>query len=428
MRGAADDSACPSTRPDATRDRHAGEPWERAAGAATPPARASALAELVLASGLHRVDVIAWRDLDDPEAGGSEIHAHEVLRRWAAAGLDVNLRTSAVVGGRAVVVRDGYTAVRRSDRYAVFPRVAGELGWRRPDQATGLIEIWNGMPFLSPLWARRTPRMVFVHHVHAEMWDMVLSPGLARLGRNFETRLAPYAYRRTRIVTLSESSRDEIVSMLGLRSGNVSVVPPGIETRFSPAGTRSERPLVVAVGRLVPVKRFELLIDAAAQLRARHPGLRVVIAGEGYERRRIEEHIRRRGAGDIVSLAGRLSDAQLVDLYRQAWLVASTSAREGWGMTIIEAAACGTPSVVTRIAGHVDAVLDGRTGLLADPGEDFVAKLDGLLSDEVLRRRLGRAALKRAATFDWDTTAYALFSMLAVEAEEIGLPRANRRR
>ncbi|HKH87654.1 MAG TPA: glycosyltransferase family 4 protein, partial [Acidimicrobiales bacterium] len=319
-----------------------------------------ALEELVAGSGLRRVGMVAWRDLDDPEAGGSELHAHEIARRWAAAGIDVVLRTSAVAGSPREVLRDGYRAVRKAGRYAVFARApleirAGRFGHVGP--LDGLVEIWNGMPFASPLWWRG-PRVVFLHHVHAEMWRMVLPPRLAALGNSIESHIAPPLYRRTHIVTLSSSSRAEIIESLGMRPDLVNVVRPGVDQRFTPppggpGSANADHPLVVAVGRLVPVKQFERLIAAAGSLAALHPSLEIVIVGEGYERPALEVGIEAAGVGNVVRLAGHLREAELVELYQRAWVLASTSAREGWGMTVTEAAACGTPAVVSRIAGHL---------------------------------------------------------------------------
>ena len=152
----------------------------------------------------------------------------------------------------------------------VFPRAAFSemMGWH--GASDGLVEIWNGMPFFSPVWARR-PTVTWVHHVHDTMWEMTLPPRLARFGRAIEFRVAPPLYRRTPIVTLSESSKHELVERLGFSAARVSVVPPGVDARFSPGGTRSDVPLVVAVGRLVPVKRFPVLFEALAACRARHP-------------------------------------------------------------------------------------------------------------------------------------------------------------
>ena len=374
----------------------------------------STLADEAQAAGLRRVHLLAWRDLDDPEAGGSELHAHRIASLWADAGLDVTVRASAVAGRPPVIGRHGYRAIRKSGRYTVFPRTAlsGLVARRgRPD---GLVEVWNGMPFFSPLWARCT-RVVFLHHVHAEMWGMTLPPLLARAGELIERRIAPPLYRRTAVVTLSDSSRQEIVSMLGLPAARVSVVPPGVDPRYTPGPGRSATPLVLAVGRLVPVKRFPLLIEALAAARPHVPGLSAVIVGEGHARPEVEAAIRRAGAGDWIELAGAKSDDELLALYRRAWVLASASLREGWGMTVTEAGACGTPAVVTRIAGHVDAVEHGVSGLLVDDAPGMAAALASVLGDRVLRERLRRGAEQRAGALTWEATAAGTLAVLLGE-------------
>jgi glycosyltransferase involved in cell wall biosynthesis len=373
------------------------------------------LASIAAQAGLRRIHFVAWRDLDDPEAGGSELHAHKIAARWAAAGLDITFRTSAVPDAPAALTRDGYRVLRQSGRYAVFPGAAWEgirMGHRPGD---ALVEIWNGMPFLSPIWYRG-PRMVFLHHVHAEMWGMVLPPTLARLGNLVEQRIAPRFYRSSRIVTLSDSSRDEIMELLRLPADRVTVAPPGVDERYTPGGQRSPAPLVVAVGRLVPVKRFDALLRSLVTLKADFPELRAVIIGEGYERRALEVLRDELGAAEWIDMPGRVEDAELVAWYRRAWVVASSSAREGWGMTLTEAAACGTPAVATAIAGHADAVLDGESGLLVENLENLSGALGRVLGDEVLRIRLSKGALARARWFTWDATARRALEALAEEA------------
>ena len=384
---------------------------------------AATLSDVVEASETRRVDVVAWRDLDDPEAGGSELHAHEVLSRWAAAGVDVRLWTSRVDGAARDVERAGYRSHRRAGRYAVFAATACDALTRKLGNGDGIVEIWNGMPFFSPLWAPRIPRITFLHHVHGEMWRMVLPERLARVGATIEQVVAPPLYRRGRVVTLSESSKREIVERLRLRADRVSVVPPGIDPRFSPRGPKAADPLVVTVGRLVPVKRFDWFIDAMAKLRADHPSLQAIVVGEGYERPALEARVRATGAEDWLTLPGRLSDADLLDLYRRAWLLVSTSSHEGWGMTITEAGACRTPVVATRIAGHEDAVDDGRSGTLVDTMEDLVTAAGAILSDDELRQKMSDRALEVARRYSWEQTALATFRALADQ----GHARARRR-
>ena len=303
----------------------------------------------------------------------------------------------------------------RDSRYLVFPRAAFSemMGWH--GASDGLVEIWNGMPFFSPLWARR-PTVAWLHHVHDSMWEMTLTPRLARLGRRLEFDVAPLVYRRTPIVTLSDSSKSELVNKLHFRPERITVVPPGIDATFSPGGSRAEAPLVVAVGRLVPVKRFHALIDALAAVRQRQPALRAVIVGEGYEREALEAQVHELGADDWISLPGRIGAAALVDLYRSAWVVASASAHEGWGMTITEAAACGTPSVATRIAGHTDAIVHERTGLLVDDPIEMGSAIERVISDDALRASLSAGALAHATRFTWGATARGTLEVLANEA------------
>ena len=372
------------------------------------------IGDLAAESGLQRIHILAWRDLADVEAGGSEIHASTVASRWAAAGIEVTMRTSYAQGAPPETMRDGYRVVRRAGRYLVFPRaVASELAGRHGPR-DGLVEIWNGVPFFSPIWARG-PRVTWLHHVHEDMWPLVLPPGLARAGQLLERRLAPPFYRRTQVVTLSDSSRAHLLDRLRVPEANVSVVPPGIDPRFRPGATRSAEPTVLAVGRLMPSKAFDRLIDAVAQVRREQP-VRLTIVGEGYGRDQLQQQINRLGAEEWCELAGRVDDAELVRRYQEAWLVASMSQSEGWGMTLTEAAACATPAVATRIPGHSDAVVDGVSGILVDTDDEFAGALRHLLVDHDARGHLSDGALRHAQTLTWDRTAYETLEVLAATA------------
>lgn len=368
------------------------------------------LDECIDKSGIRRVHVLAWRDLEDPEAGGSELHLQEVTSRWANAGLEVCIRTSEVAGQPATIMRDGVEVVRRAGRHQVFPRaVLAELLGRH-GRRDALVEVWNGMPFLSPLWARG-PRMVIQHHDHADMWPLALPPGPARLGSILEHRLAPRWYRSTPVVTLSASSRDGLIAGVGHRPDGVHVVEPGVHRRFSPAGRRDPEPLIVSVGRLTASKRVDVLIRAFAEARDQVAGLRLEVIGDGPKEEALRALAGDLGVDAATTFRGRVSNDELVAAYRRARLVASASISEGWGMTLTEAAACATPSVATDIAGHRDAVIDGRTGLLASTDDE----LAGLLVEALGSRwdQLSAGALAGATRFDWDRTASGAFRVLA---------------
>lgn len=377
------------------------------------------IGDIAASAGIRRVHFLAWRDLDDVEAGGSEIHAAAIAKLWAAAGIEVTMRTSYAFGEAVDVERDGYRVIRKAGRYLVFPKaIVGELaGWHGP-RPDAVVESWNGVPFLTPLWFRG-PRLVFLHHLHRDMWKMVLpgSDRLARVGDLLERRIAPPFYRSSPIVTLCESSRQELISHQGFRPNQVTPIAPGIDPRFSPGGRRSTKPLVVAVGRLMPPKRFDAVIRAAAACRnSAVPDLQLVIAGEGRERRALQSLVAELGAEDWVQLPGRIDDAEIIDLYRRAWLVASASMAEGWGMTLTEAASCGTPAVASDIAGHRDSVLAGTSGLLAADDRHLAELMTEVLTDRSLRAQLQQGALDHAATLTWEATALAALRVLAADA------------
>lgn len=363
----------------------------------------------MLAAEVRRIHVLAWRDLDDPDAGGSEAHADEFMRRWAGAGFEVTHRTSAAAGQPPVSTRNGYHVVRRGSRYSVFPRAVGSELIGRMGRYDALVEVWNGVPWMSPLWCRK-PRITFLHHVHGPMWDQLLPRPLAGLGRALEAKIAPPFYARTTTLTPSESTRLDLLD-IGFRPDRVIAVNNGVDSLFQPGGQRSTAPLVVSVGRFAPVKRQTELIEAAVVARRRVPDLQLVIVGDGPLRASLEALIASLGAGDWITLYGRLKHPELVAVYQRAWLISSASLAEGWGLTLTEAAACGTPAVVTDINGHRSSVVDGVTGVLA-PLDRLGDAIADVLLDHERRVQLGKAALARARTLTWEESARGILAAL----------------
>ncbi|MGA2519859.1 MAG: glycosyltransferase family 4 protein [Acidimicrobiales bacterium] len=223
---------------------------------------------------------------------------------------------------------------------------------------------------------------------------------------------------------------DEGRRVAGERMPPVLDVPPGVDTeRLRPLTAAARRkaraaldlptdgPVVVSVSRLVPRKGMDVLIDAAAALKPSFPGLTVLIAGKGRDRARLEARIRSIGAP--VRLLGPVHDDDLPALYgmadvfvmacRDRWLGLE---QEGFGIVFLEAAACGVPQVAGRSGGADEAVVHGTTGLVVDDPRDpghVAAALRRLLTDDAARRRMGRAARRRAETgFAWDLLAHRL--------------------
>jgi glycosyltransferase involved in cell wall biosynthesis len=242
------------------------------------------------------------------------------------------------------------------------------------------------------------------------MWAQMLPGPLASFGRALEARIAPPFYRRTATITPSEATREELLE-LGFPAQRVTAVNNGVDEMFQPGGTRAATPTVVCVGRLAPVKRQDALIAAAVEAKRRVPDLQLVLVGDGPLRPTLEARLAALGAQDWIRMPGRLDHAELIALYQQAWVVASASLAEGWGLTLTEAAACGTPAVATDVNGHRSSVVDGVTGVLA-PLDRLGDALADVLLDDQRRRRMGENALARARTLTWEASARGVLAVL----------------
>ena len=214
--------------------------------------------------GITQVQSFAWRDLADPDAGGSEVHADHVMTRWAQAGLSVSHRTS-TDRQTETFSRNGYTVTRGGGRYSVFLTVVGTRLLRRARKDVAIVEIWNGVPWFSQIWGNKV-RTTWLHHIHEDMWNESLPRVLAPIARWVEIWLAPKFYRRTRIATLATTTRDELIAR-GYSADRVVVAEPGIDPRYCPRdNAKTSTPTLLAVGRLAPVKRFPLLLATFADV------------------------------------------------------------------------------------------------------------------------------------------------------------------
>jgi glycosyltransferase involved in cell wall biosynthesis len=304
--------------------------------------------------------------------------------------------------------------------HAWWAHLTGRLG-----QPEVVVDVQNGVPFFSALWCRR-PLVVLVHHVHREQWPVVMPPLPARVGWWVESRLAPRLHRHARYVAVSEATRQELAG-LGVAPGAITVVHNGM-TASGPAEpvARTPYPSVCVLGRLVPHKRVELALEAAARIRPHLPGLRVRVAGQGYWEPRLRETVDRLGLGGAVELLGWVDEEAKQRLLASSWVLAMPSVKEGWGLAVLEAAANGTPTVAFRGAGGlVESVRHGITGLLAGDQEEFTRHLAWVLLNRHLRERLGEAARVHAARFTWPQSVAAFAAVLDAATSEGRVPGAQ---
>ena len=331
---------------------------------------------------------LSWRDLAHPLAGGSEVLVDRLARGLLERGHRVDVLCGGPAGDRpypVVSVGGTYTQYLNAPlRYL--------LDHRRADV---VVDVVNGMPYLSPLWRRR-PTVSLVNHVHTEHWRLWYPEPLAALGRSIESRLFPAVHGRRLVVAVSASTAAALID-IGIPPASIRVVHNGVDQPEAPV-PESPDPLFLAAGRLVPHKRFDVLLRLWDRVRPVVGG-RLVVIGDGPERDRL-----RAMAGPGVSLPGWVSDEQKHRLMAEARLLLHPASVEGWGLVVMEAAARGTPTVGFDVAGVRDSVEDGRSGALVATEEEFADAWTWLALDGRRRRALGRYARTRAGSFTWSAT------------------------
>ena len=353
--------------------------------------------------------LVNWQDLENPQAGGAEIHLFELFSRIAAAGHRVRLVCGGWPGARPRAVVQGLEVARVGGRnsFAVYGRAAVRRAIRteRPDI---LVEDINKLPlFLAT--GTRLPFCAIVPHLfgatafHEASWPVAATVWAAE-------RPLPWLYRRAGWHAISESTRDDLVAR-GVPAERVRVIHPGVDSaRFTPApGRRADAPRFLYVGRLKRYKGIGLALEALAVARRSRPDLRLDVAGSGDYRAELEGLADRLGQRDAVTFHGFVSETQKLTLLRQAWANVFPSPKEGWGITVVEAAACGTPSLASDSPGLRDSVRHGDTGYLVPHGDvdALAARMLELAGDPALVARLGAAARRFAEALTWDRAASA---------------------
>ncbi len=349
----------------------------------------------------RRILLVNWMDPTHPRAGGAERHLLEIFGRLAERH-QITLVTSGYPGARPVASVAGMAVVRVGGTFDFAVRapfvIRRLLARRRFDL---LIEDLNKIPLILP---RSIPRLMLAHHLWGSVafaaapWPIALLTWLAEQPLHL-------IYAGAEIAAVSPSTRHELIAR-GVPSDRIVVVENAVDPPPDETPSRTEEPLFVYVGRLQRYKRIDLLIEAARMLQHEGRRFRVAIVGNGPDRSRLERMVRRSDHLPVEFL-GAIGDTERDDLLARAWANVLMSRKEGYGLTVLEAARMGTPSVVAFAPGLQDAVRHLEDGLWV-PYHHLPTLADALrylIDNPEAVAKLGGAARKRVSSRSWDLAA-----------------------
>ncbi|MGA7161344.1 MAG: glycosyltransferase family 4 protein [Bacteroidota bacterium] len=351
-----------------------------------------------------RILIFNWQDITNPLAGGAEVHLHEVFKRIAAIGHDVTLFCSHFDGAPEKEEVNGIHIIRQGGRSLfnyLVPKVYFSIF--KAQKFDLIVDDMNKIPFYTPLFVKE-PLLGVTHHLFGKS-IFLEAPFPAASYVYLTERAALPIYKRTRLIVGSPSTHKEMLQA-GFPAERTHLIQYGMDhDAFKILGIpKSPTPLIGMVGRLKKYKSVDHLLEAFIIVRQELTDAKLIIVGDGDDKPRLESIARTLGISEAVTFTGFVSEEDKIKYLNEMHVAVNTSAKEGWGLTAIEANACGTPTVSSNVQGLRDAVVDGETGVLYEYGnrEQLAEKILLVVRDNHLRQRLAENAKEWSKQFDWN--------------------------
>jgi glycosyltransferase involved in cell wall biosynthesis len=351
-----------------------------------------------------RILILNWRCPRNPKAGGAEIVTYEIARRLVARGQYIEWFASSVPGTSDEEDLDGIHIVRAGRQWSVHLAAFRRYKGRLRGSFDAVVDQVNTIPFFTPLWAD-IPSFMFIHQLAREVWWYESPFPINAIGYVAEPYYLRF-YRKRPVLTVSTSTLNDLRE-LGF-SGPITIVPEGLESAPQFSGQKADLFTFLYVGRMAPSKRIADIIRAFAFVRRTGKVAQLWLVGTGstaYEFK-LRALVTRLGLERDVHFFGRLSTEEKYRRMVEAHVLLMASVREGWGLVVLEANACGTPAVVYDAPGLRDAVRNEQTGLVCEPSAGKLSEaMLRLEADPGLYHRLASEARKWSTTFSYDKAA-----------------------
>ncbi len=354
-----------------------------------------------------KILVINWRCPKNPEMGGAEVHMHEIFRRVAQKGHKVTYVAHTFPGAPKVEIFEG-VEIRRTGNKFIFNRQFKRYykKYLASENFDLVVDDISKIPLGTPLYIDK-PLVGIIHHLHGTS----LYKELPRLLANYIIRsekMIPKIYRDTPIFAVSQSTKDELVE-LGQPENKIDILYNAIDHDLfnGVEADLFEEPTISYIGRIKKYKNLEAVIDAIPKVKEKIPNIKLRIGGIGDHVEKLVNYVSQKGLEKDVTFLGYLTEEQKAEEMARAWLFVTMALKEGWGITVIEANASGTPVVGSRVPGLRDSIKNHITGRLVDLNDPdkLAAVLVELLADKENLAKMSAEAKKWAGNFTWDASA-----------------------
>jgi len=350
-----------------------------------------------------RILILNWWDPKNPQAGGAEVHLNEIFSRLVKKGYKITLLCSKYARAKNEENINGIRVIRKGPFWLInITSIFYYL--RHHHQFDMVIDYTNKIPYLTPLYVRRKKCLAVAHHVFGKIWEKELG----FWGKIFEflEKMVYKLYRKRNFVAVSKSTKDELIE-IGVRPEKIKIIYSGLSCPVK-SGPKSENPLIIYLGRLKKYKRIDWILEAAPKIIDSFPEARFVIIGTGDDEQRLKTLAQKLRLNSFFTFTGFIPENPKLTYLKKAWLHIQPSIKEGWGFTVIEAAACGTPTIATDAPGLREVVLNNKTGwLFREKSQRALEKLIiEALTNNQKRNALGNQAKVHARKFSWDKAAF----------------------
>src|SRR3989344_1315840 len=364
--------------------------------------------------------ILNWRDIKNPESGGAEILTHEIAKGLVKMGHQVTLMSSFFKNAHEEEVLDGVKIIREghTNFRFLFSSVhfrAFKYYLKNKNGIDLVVDEIHGMPFFTPLYVGKKS-VVLICEVASDLWIKMFGPFLGFFGMLLEKFYFRFIYKNTSFMTISNSTKMELLKE-GINSRNITILPIGVTIPRKIIKKKKEKnPTLIFAGRLLKSKGIEDAIFSLKILSEDLPKLKLWIIGRGNEEylQELKNLVKKEKLEKKIIFWGFVSNSKKFELMARAWILIFPSIKEGWGLTVPEAASQGTPTIAYDVCGLRDVVVEGVNGFKVEKNNtsELARKILELIRNKSLYKKLQISSKKSSLIYNWINTVKAVSEVI----------------